>query len=43
MISILYEMIKILREKMSNAICFYWFQNDTSENTISLNSHSNEP
>ena len=31
MINILYEMIKILHEKMLNAIYFYWFQKDTSE------------
>ena len=31
MINILYEMIKILHEKMLNAIYFYWFQKYTSE------------
>ena len=28
-INILYEMIKILHEKMFNAIYLYWFHNDT--------------
>ena len=43
MINVLYEMIKILHEKMLNAIYFYWFHNDTSEKNNSLNGHSNEP
>ena len=42
MINILYEMIKILCEKMLNAIYLSWFHNDTSEGTNSLNGHSNE-
>ena len=29
MINILYQAIKILREKMLNAIYLYWFHNDT--------------
>ena len=29
MINVLYEMIKILHEKMLNAIYLYWFHNDT--------------
>ena len=28
MVNILYEMIKILHEKMLNAIYLYWFHND---------------
>ena len=31
MINILYEMIKILHEKMLNAIYFFWFHKDASE------------
>ena len=29
MINILYEMIRILLEKMLNAVYLYWFHNDT--------------
>ena len=43
MINILYEIIKILHEIMLNAICLYWFHNDTSEENDTLNDHSNEP
>ena len=43
MINILYEMIKILHEKMLNAIYLYWFHNDTLAENNSLNGHSNEP
>ena len=43
MINISYEMIKILHEKMLNAIYLYWFYNDTLEENNSLNGHSNEP
>ena len=42
MINILYEMIKILYEKMVNAIHMYWIHNDTLEENNSPNSHSNE-
>ena len=42
MIDILYEMIKILHEKMSNGIYLYWFHKDTLEKNNSLNIHSNE-
>ena len=31
MINMLYEMIKILHEKMLNAIYLYWFHNNTTE------------
>ena len=43
MINILYEMIKILHEKMLNAIYLYWFHNDTLAENNSLNGHSNQP
>ena len=43
MINILYEMIKIMHEKMLNAIYLYWFHNDTLAENNSLNGHSNEP
>ena len=43
MVNILYEMIKILLEKMLNAIYLYWFHNDTTEENTSLNVHFNEP
>ena len=43
MINILYEMIKIMHEKMLNAIYLYWFHNDTLAENSSLNGHSNEP
>ena len=42
MIHILYEIIKILQEKMLNAIYMYWFHSDTSGKNNSLNAHSNE-
>ena len=42
-VNILYKMIKILHEKMLNAIYLCWFHNDTSEENNSLNGHSNEP
>ena len=40
MINILYEMIKVLHEKMLNTICLYWFHNDTLAENNSLNSLS---
>ena len=43
MINILYEMIKILRAKMLNAIYLYWFHNDALAENNSLNGHFNEP
>ena len=43
MINILYEMIKILHEKMLNAIYLYWFYHDALPKNNSLNSNSNEP
>ena len=43
MITILREIIKILYEKMLNAIYLYWFHTDTSEKNKSLTGHSNEP
>ena len=43
MINILYAIIKILHEKMLNAIYLYWFHNDVSEENNSLNGHSSEP
>ena len=43
LINILYEMIKILHEKILNAIYLYWFHNDTLAENNSLNGHSNEP
>ena len=42
MINILYEIIKILHEKMLNAIYLYWFHDNTSKKNNSLNGHSNE-
>ena len=42
MIKILYKMIKILHEKMVNAIYLYWFHKDTPEKNESLNGVSNE-
>ena len=39
----LYEMIKIVDEKMLNAIYLYSLHNNTSEENNSLNGHSNEP
>ena len=43
MINILYKMIKILHEKMLNAIYLYWFHNGTLAEDDSLNGHSNKP
>ena len=43
MINILYEMIKILHEKMLDAIYLYWFHNDTLADSNALNGHSNKP
>ena len=43
MINILYKMIKILHEKMLNAIYLYWFHNDTLAENNALNGHSNQP
>ena len=43
MINILYEMIKILHEKMLNAIYLYWFHNDALAENNSPNGHSNKP
>ena len=43
MIIILYEMIKILHEKMLNAIYLYWFHNDTLAENKSLNGYSKKP
>ena len=43
MINILFEMIKILHEKMLNTIYLYWFHNDASEKNNSLNGYFNEP
>ena len=42
MINTSYEMVKILREKMLNAIYLYWFHNDTVAENNSLNGHCNE-
>ena len=42
MINILCEMIKILHEKMLNAIYLYLFYNDTLAENNSLNGHSNQ-
>ena len=42
-INILYEMIKILHEKMLYAIYLYWFHNDTLAENNTLNGHSNQP
>ena len=43
MINILCETIKILQEKILNAIYLYSFHNDTLAENNSLNGHSNEP
>ena len=43
MINILYEMIKILHERMLNAIYLHRFHNDTLAENNSLNGHCNEP
>ena len=43
MINILYERIKILHEKMLNAIYLYWLHNDALAENNSLNGHSNKP
>ena len=43
LIIILYEIIKILQEKMLKSIYLYWFHNDTSEKNNSLSGHSNKP
>ena len=43
MIKILYEMIKMLHVKMSNAVYLYWFHNDILTENNSLNGHFNEP
>ena len=43
MINILYELIKILGEKMLNAIYLYCFHNDALVENNSLNGHSNKP
>ena len=43
MINMLYEMIKILHEKMLNAMYLSWFYNDILAENNSLNDHSNEP
>ena len=42
MINILFEMIKILHEKMVNSIYLYWFHNDTLAENNALNGHSNQ-
>ena len=42
MINILYEMIKILHEKMWNTIYLYWFHNNTLAVNNSPNGHSNK-
>ena len=42
MINILYEMIKILLEKMLNAIYLLWFHDDTLVENNSLNGHCSE-
>ena len=42
-INILQGTIKILHEKMLNAIYLYWFHNDTLAENNSLNGHSNKP
>ena len=42
MIYILYEMIKILHQKMLNAIYLYWFHNGTLAENNSLNDRSNQ-
>ena len=43
MIKILYQMFKILHEKMLNAIYLNWFRKAASEKNNSLDGHSNEP
>ena len=43
MINILYEMIKIVHEKMLNAIYLYGFHNDTLAENNAPNGHSNQP
>ena len=43
MINVLYEIFKILGEKMLNVIHLYWFHNDALAENNSLNGHSNEP
>ena len=43
MINFLYEMIKVLHEKMFNAIYLYWFHNDISKKNNWLNGYSNQP
>ena len=42
MMNILYKIIKILHEKMLNAIYLYLFHNDTLVENNSKNGHSNE-
>ena len=42
MMNILYKIIKILHEKMLNAIYLYLFHNDTLVENNSENGHSNE-
>ena len=42
-LNILYEMIKIMYEKMLNLIYLYWFHIDASDESNSQNVHSNEP
>ena len=43
MINILCKMIRILHEKILNAIYLYYFHDDTVEENNSLNGQSNEP
>ena len=40
-INVLYETIKILHERMLNAIYLYWLHNDKWAENNSLNGHSN--
>ena len=42
-ISILYEIIKVMYEKVVNAIYSYCFHNNSSEKNNLLNGHSNKP
>ena len=42
MISILYEAIEILLQKMLNVVYLYWFHSDTLAKTNALISYSNE-
>ena len=42
-IDILQEIIRILHEKILKAVNLYWFKNDASEKTYSLNGHFNKP